>query len=375
MGARIIKIEGPRRPDQYRHLPIHEPGHEDIESSGAFHTLNYSKLGCTIDFTHPKGLALAKRIIAISDLVVENFAYGVMEKVGLTYDTVRAIRPDIIMIASSAMGKTGPDKAHVAYGRLLHAFSGLNSVTGYPGQGASNLGGTFTDPLTGTTMAFALLAALWHRRRTGEGQYIDLSMVEATLMQLPEFVMDYAANARVARPDGNHDGVAAPQNCYPCRHDDTWVAIAIRHQREWEAFCRALGDPEWSRDPRFLDQLGRFHNREALDELVAGWTRRFTPQEVTERLQVVGVAAGPSFSAAEMYQDPHLNARGFFVQVEHPVVGRKPIMRLPWLLDPGPNGQYWAAPTLGQHNDIVFREILGLPESEIDSLRQEGVIS
>jgi crotonobetainyl-CoA:carnitine CoA-transferase CaiB-like acyl-CoA transferase len=134
------------------------------------------------------GLALAKSIIAISAIVVENFAYGVMEKVGLTYDTVRAIRPDIIMLASSAMGKTGPDKAHVAYGRLLHAFSGLNSVTGYPGQGAANVGGTFTDPLTGTTMAFALLAALWHRRRTGEGQFIDLSMVEATLMQLPEFV-------------------------------------------------------------------------------------------------------------------------------------------------------------------------------------------
>jgi benzylsuccinate CoA-transferase BbsF subunit len=374
MGARVIKIEGPRRPDQFRSIAIHEPGHDDAESSGAFHGLNFSKLGCTIDFTLPEGVALARRLIAVSDVVIENFAYGVMQKVGLTYDVVREIRPDIIMVSSSAMGQTGPDRAHVAYGNLLHTFSGLNSVTGHPGSDAGSLGGTFTDPLTGTTLVFVVLAALWHRRHTGEGQFIDVAMTEATMMQLPEFILDYTVNSRVARPHGNADGVAAPNNCYPCRGDDRWVAISVRDEDEWSAFCRALGEPAWARDPCFSSQLARFEHREELDAHVAAWTRQLAPEEAADLLQRAGVPAGPSENAAELYDDPHLRRRGFFVDVEHPVVGKKPVMRLPWLLAPGPNGQYSPAPLLGQHNDVVFREILGLSDGELGELRAKGVI-
>lgn len=374
MGARVIKIEGPRRPDQFRSIAIHEPSHEDAESSGAFHGLNFSKLGCTIDFTLPEGVALARRLIAISDVVIENFAYGVMQKVGLTYDVVREIRPDIIMVSSSAMGQTGPDRAHVAYGNLLHTFSGLNSVTGYPGRDAASLGGTFTDPLTGTTLVFIVLAALWHRKRTGEGQFIDVAMTEATMMQLPEFILDYTVNGRVGRPRGNEDGIAAPNNCYPCSGDDKWIAISVRDENEWLAFRRALGEPAWTRDPGLASQLARFQNRQELDAHVAAWTRQFASEEVADLLQRAGVAAGPSHTAAEIYGDPHFRSRGFFVDVDHPVVGQKPIMRLPWLLEPGPNGQYWPAPLLGQHNDVVFREVLSLSDGEIGELRAKGVI-
>jgi crotonobetainyl-CoA:carnitine CoA-transferase CaiB-like acyl-CoA transferase len=374
MGARVIKIEGPRRPDQFRSIAIHAPRHDDAESSGAFHGLNFSKLGCTIDFTLPDGVALARRLIAVSDVVIENFAYGVMQKVGLTYDVVSKIRPDIIMVSSSAMGQTGPDRAHVAYGNLLHTFSGLNSVTGYPGRDAGSVGGTFTDPLTGTTLVFAVLAALWHRRRTGEGQFIDVAMTEATMMQLPEFILDYTVNGRVATPRGNEDGVAAPNNCYPCRGDDAWIAISVRDEDEWAALRRALGEPAWTRDPRFTSQLARFENRDALDAHVAAWTRQFAPADAADLLQAAGVAAGPSHTAAEVYGDPHFRSRGFFVDVDHPVVGTKPVTRLPWLLEPGPNGQYWPAPLLGQHNDEVFRKVLGLSDDEIDELRAKGVI-
>lgn len=374
MGARVIKIEGPRRPDQYRAIPIYPPGHEDLESSGAFHALNHSKLGCAIDFTHPKGLALIKQVIAISDVVVENFAYGVMEKIGLSYEAIRAIRPDIIMVSSSAMGKSGPDRAHVAYGTLIHAFTGLNSVTGYPGQCMASLGGTYTDPLTGTTMVLAILAALWHRRQTGEGQHIDLSMVEATLVQLPEFVMDYTANGRIAHPQGNSDGLAAPCNCYPCRGEDAWVAIVVRTEPDWHALCAVLGHPAWTREERFADPIQRFHHRAALDAYLAEWTRHQTPEDVTQRLQAAGVAAAPVYSAAALYQDPHLRARGFFIEVEHPVVGRRPLMRLPWLTDPAPNGRYWAAPRLGEHTEVVLRDLLGLTAEEIAALRAEGAI-
>lgn len=373
MGARVIKIEGPKRPDQYRANAIHEPGHTDMESSGAFHTLNYSKYGCTIDFTQARGLELAKQIIAKSDVVVENFAYGVLQKVGLDYEAIRSIRPDIVMVSSSAMGKTGPDREHVAYGALIHSFAGMNSVTGYDGDDFGEVGGTFTDPLTGNLMVLATLTGLWHQRRTGQGQLVDVSMVEASLMQLAPFVMDYTANGRIAQPEGNDLGTAAPHNCYPCLGDDEWVAIAVTNDEEWFAFCDAIGHPDWTTDPDYQDQLTRYQNRDALDALVSDWTCGRTAREITASLQACGVPAGPTYDAADLYEDPQLNAREFFVEVEHPVVGRKPVMRLPWLMESA-DSQYWAAPLLGEHNDLVFKDFLGLPDEEIASLRAEEVI-
>lgn len=374
MGARVIKIEGQRRPDQYRAIAIHVPGKEDpMEGSGAFHNLNHTKLQCSLDFTHPRGLELARRLVAISDVVVENFAYGVMERVGLGYDDLRKIKPDVIMVSGSAMGKSGPDKHHIAYGTLIHAFTGINAVTGYDGE-LGSLGGTYSDPLTGTTMVLAVLAALWHRRRTGQGQRIDMSMVEATMMQLPEFVLDYTANGRPGRSSGNVEGIAAPHDTYPCRGQNGWVAIAVRNDEEWQAFCKALGNPAWTCDPAFRDQLSRFRNRKALDAHVAAWTMTKTPLEAAELLQAAGVAAGPSYTAAQMHADQHFQARGLYVEVEQPLVGRKPIFALPYRLEPGPSERYGPAPTFGQHTDHVLRDILGMSEEEIVSLREEGVI-
>lgn len=374
MGARVIKIEGPARPDQYRAINIFVPGKEGTEGSGAFHNLNHTKLGCSIDFTHPKGLELVNRLVALSDIVVENFSYGVMERAGLGYDDLRKLRPDIIMLSSSAMGKTGPDKANIAYGTLIHAFAGLNSVTGYPDAPAGTVGATYADPLTGTTMVFATLAALWHRKRTGKGQLIDLSMVEATMMQLPEFILDYTANGRLSGPQGNARGVAAPHDCYPCVGEHAWVAIAVESDEDWGAFCTALGNPGWCKDPRFADQRSRFENKEALDKRVAEWTRTRTAAEATELLQAAGVAAAPMYDAQQLYEDPQLRVRDFYVEVDHPLVGRQPIMGLPWVTEPEPARRFWAAPTFGQHTDHVLRDILGVDEAEIASLRDEGVI-
>jgi benzylsuccinate CoA-transferase BbsF subunit len=372
MGARVIKVEGQRRPDQYRAIAIYVPGKEGMEGSGAFHNLNHTKLQCSFDFTRPRGLELAKKLIAVSDVVVENFAHGVMERVGLAYEDLVKIRPDVIMVSGSAMGKSGPDKHHIAYGTLIHAFTGINSVTGYDGE-IGSLGGTYADPLTGTTMVLAVLAALWHRRRTGEGQRIDMSMVEATMMQLPEYVLDYTANGRDGVSSGNGRGIAAPHDTYPCG-DNAWVAIAVETEAEWQAFRKALGEPEWAADDRFRDQPSRFRNRAALDECVAAWTRTRTPDEVTRVLQAAGVAAGPCYTAAEMDADPHFRARGVYTEVEHPVVGSKPIFTLPYRVEPG-GERYWAAPTFGQHTDHVLRDILGIDEAEIASLRAEGVIA
>jgi benzylsuccinate CoA-transferase BbsF subunit len=374
MGARVIKIEGPTRPDQYRATAIFVPGKEDItEGSGAFHSLNHTKLQCSIDFTHPRGLELAKQIVAMSDVVVENFSYGVMERAGLGYEDLKQIKPDIIMVSSSAMGKTGPDKNHIAYGTLIHAFSGINSVTGYNGE-LGSVGGTYSDPLVGTTMVFAILAALWHRKRTGEGQKLDLSMVEATMMQLPEYVLDYTANGRVASSHGNSYGIASPHDTFRCAGHNKWVAISVTDQEEWTLFCHALGDPSWCQDERFSDQLRRFENRDALYDYVAEWTSTRDVNQVVELLQSFGVAAGPSYNSEDMYNDPNMQARGMFPEVEHPFVGVKPIWALPWLMDGRRQERYWAAPTFGQDTDFVLRDLLGVSEDEIASLREQGVV-
>lgn len=373
MGARVIKIEGQRRPDQYRNIAIYVPGKTDIDSSGAFHTLNFSKLDCAIDFTTPRGLELVKQIVALSDVVVENFAYGVMERVGLGYEDLRQQRPDLIFVSGSAMGKSGPDKHHIAYGNLIHAFSGLNSIIGYDGEFGST-GSTFADPLTGSSMVFAILAALWHRRQTGQGQKIDLSMVEAALMQIPDIVLDYTANGRVAKSQGNTLGIAAPHDTYECSEENTYVAIAVTSDEEWRRFCGALGNPDWCSDERFRDPPSRFANRNDLDEQLRPWAKERTREEITALLQGAGVSAAPVYTAKDMYEDEHLNARQAFVQLEHPKVGRQPVVGLPWHISPGPAEQYWPAPLLGQHTDYILSEVLHIDAEEIATLRHQGVI-
>ncbi len=373
MGAKIIKIEGPYRPDQFRAGPTPTSATEDY--SLHFWGLNYSKLGCTVDIMQPKGRELALEIITHCDVVIQNYAYGVMEKAGLSYDDIRKVKPDIIMVSGSALGNSGPDKGHVTYGALLHAFSGLNAITGYAGEEPGGLNGTYTDPLTGITFFMAILAALWHKRRTGRGQFIDLSMAETTIAQIPEFFLDYTVNGRLNGPQGNNDGRgAAPHNSYPCSEVDFWLAITVSNQQEWESFCRVLEYPEWTSDPRFGDQFGRWKHRAALDGFVAGWTKKQQAYNAMNALQEAGVAAAVCQNNKAVLEDTHLQARGYYVELEHERVGRKPIMRVPWLFEPGPNGQYFPAPLLGQHNDVVFREILGLSDEELDDLRARKVI-
>ncbi len=373
MGARVIKIEGPYRPDQRRSSPTKIPGTNNENYSVSFWSLNYSKLGCTIDFTQPKGRELALKIISISDVVIENYAYGVMEKAGLTYEDLCKIRSDIIMVSGSALGKTGPGKGHVTYGALQHAFTGLNSITGYEGEEAGSVGGGFTDQVTGATFCTAVLAALWHRQRTGQGQFIDISMAETTMAQIPEFFLDDTVNGRVAGPQGNSERGAAPHNCYRCRGDG-WLAIGIRDQAEWERFAAVIGEPEWTRDSRFADQFRRWHNRHQLDRYVEGWTRTQDATDAMFLLQRAKVPAGVSNSSYDLFDNAHLNARGALVELEQQIVGRKPVMRLPYLLNPGPNGRYFPAPELGEHNDLVFREILSLSDDAIGDLRASKVI-
>ncbi|MBI2305327.1 MAG: CoA transferase [Chloroflexi bacterium] len=374
LGAEVIKVESNHHTDASRRLAPHHGGVFGLNRSAQFNSLNCSKKSITINMSKPRGRELAKELIKNSDVVVENFAAGVMERLGLGYETLKELKPDIVMLSLSGLGKTGPERSYVAWGPVLTGFTGLTSLTGFPDGRLWGVGGTWVDHLCAMTAAFCLSAALHHRRRTGQGQYIDVSMLENTVAQLGEATMDFSLNGRVRGPLGNWDDIQAPHNCYPCREDDTWVVLAVADDREWRALCQVMGDPPWTKEERFADSYRRWQNREALDQLMATWTRQHTPQEVTELLQKAGVAAGPSHNVPGLVEDPHLNQRGFFVEVVHPEVGPQRMAGLPWKLSACPEPNYQPPPLLGQDNYQVFCQLLGLPETEFAQLVADEVI-
>ena len=374
MGAEVIRIETSRRLDQFRKNPPFAEGKPGLNRAGSFHQLNYSKKSCTLDLNQPEAAEIAKEIVKISDVAIENFAFGVIDRFGLSYSVLKSVKPDLIMVSSTALGGTGPEKHHVAYGATIHSFSGICSLTGYTDGLPKPLGGTYTDPLSGVTLAFAVLVALHHRARTGQGQFIDVSMAEATMVQLPEGLMDYAMNRRVRQPMGNRDDIMAPHGCYACKGEDKWVAIAVATEEEWEALCHVITSPALSRDERFADPFSRWQNQDELDRLIGEWTREHTPYEAMGILQQVGIAAGVPLDTEELLNDPHLKERQLFIEIDHPEVGRRPVIRLPWNLTPGPSATYEHAPLLGEHNEYVFQDLLGMSKNDIAQLIAKRII-
>lgn len=374
MGAQVIKIESNRRVDQARLSSI-TTGQifADLDSSSVFNNLNLNKLGVTLDLGHPRGVELAKRIVSISDVMVQNMRPGVMDRLGLGYEALVQVKPDIIMLSSSAYGVTGPYREYTGYAPHFAAFGGLCGITGYPdGRPASFTGSA--DLRSATTAAFAILAALNFRQRTGKGQHIDLSSSEALSVLIGDVLMDYTMNQRQPSRRGNHDTIMAPHNCYRCKGKDKWVSIAVATDEEWEALCRVMGNPEWARDELFSDSYRRWQNQEKLDRLIGEWTINYSHYEVMEMLQAVGVAAMPSFNAEEIFSDPHLRERGFFTEVEYSKLGKQVVMTPPWKLSETPARIERPGPLMGEHNEYVFGELLGMPKREIAQLIEEKVI-
>ncbi|MBI2909272.1 MAG: CoA transferase [Chloroflexi bacterium] len=374
MGAEVIKIETSKRLDALRGAEPFADGVPGPNRSGRFNNLNLCKKGCTLDLTKPEAVELVNGLIKLSDVVIENFAFGVMARLGLGHETVLKIRPDLIYVSSSGLGAAGPKKHHVAFGNTVHAFSGLTALTGYYQGPPRGIGGTFSDPLTGITAAFAILAALHHRADTGLGQFVDLSMAEATLAQLPEAVMDYTMNGRVRGCEGNRDGSMAPHNTYPTRGEDEWVCIAVSSEEEWKSLCRAMGSPSWAAEDKFSDMFRRLQHQDELDSLIGEWTSSFSSREITDMLQKAGVPAGPSSNLEQFVTDPHLRARGYLFELDHPEAGRRTVSGLPWKLSHCPEPAYWPAPMLGEHNGYVFQELLGLAGDRVAELTASGVI-
>ena len=373
MGAEVIKIESNLRPDMTR--SFFSNVNTNLTMSAEYSGLNCGKKACTLNMTLPRARELAKEIIGVSDIVTENFGGSVMDRWGLGYADLKKIKPDIIMYSGSGFGRTGPYKEFPAYAGIAEAFAGLCSLNGYPGGDPLPMA-TFgyADITSAEHGAFAILTALHHRSKTGEGQYIDLSMTEVVASLLFGAIMDYTMNDRVQGLQGNWNSTMAPHSCYRCQGDDEWVAIAVSNDEEWKAFCYAIGNPELTMDERFRDGLNRWKNQEELDRLIEEWTKNHAHYEVMEILQKAGVMAGPTLKVAEVVQDRHLEERGFFIDVGHPDVGTVRFPRLPWRSSEGPQGNYEQPPCLGEHNDYVFRELLKMPEEEIARLEEEQVI-
>jgi len=374
LGAEVIKIESHTHIDQTRQGSITTgDDFEGFNASPIFNNANLNKKSVTINLKDPRGVELAKKIVVVSDVVVENMRPGKMDKLGLGYNNLVKVKPDIIMISSSGFGSTGPYRKYAGYAPIFASFGGLAYLTGYA-DGEPNTGSGVMDLRVGTTAAFAILAALIHRQKTGEGQYIDLSSSECISSLIGDQLLEYTMNGRSPMRCGNQDPIMAPHNVYRCKGDDKWVSIAVATDDEWKALCKAMGDPEWAKDEAFSDVYGRWKNRAKLDKYISEWTIEHTHYEVMNILQNVGVAAIPSFSAEEILSDPHVKARGKLTEVEHPVMGKKVVITPPWKMSETPAKIWKASPLLGENNEEIFGSLLGMSKEEIQKMVEEQII-
>ena len=374
LGAEVIKIESMARVDPSRHMTLTiGKSFEGVDNSPVFNSINLNKLSVRLNLKNPRAVDLAKKIVGISDVASENMRPGAMERIGLGYEAMKEVRPDIVMLSSSAFGEEGPFRRYGGYAPSFAAYSGLTHLTGYADAPPNPMTGS-VDLASAATAAFAVVAALNHRQQTGQGQHIDLSSVESLAVFTGDALMDYAMNGRVQSRNGNHDRIMAPHNCYRCRGDDKWVSIVVATDEEWHALCNAAGHPEWSADERFSDAYDRWRNRDELDRIVASWTIERTHYEVTEVLQAAGVAAMPSFSNEEIFSDPHFRERGLAAEVEHPTMGKQMVMGAPWRMSETPAEVKKASPLIGEHDEYVFGELLGMSTGEISRLTDEEVI-
>jgi benzylsuccinate CoA-transferase BbsF subunit len=374
LGAEIIKVESRKRIDHARFTSFTTgTNFSNPDQSPVFNSLNLNKQSVCLNLTQPKAVEIAKRLVEKSDVVVENMRPGVISRLGLDYQALEEVKPDIIYLSSSSCGQTGPDREHVGYAPNFASAAGLSYVTGYPDWPPSLLSGAI-DLRSATAAAFSILAALLCHQRTGEGQYIDLASQETSVMLNGSALMDYLMNGRVQMRKGNRDDRMAPHNCYRCRGDDNWISIAVANDREWRALCSAMGMPELAEDERFSRAETRWKHQDELDPIISDWTKDRDDYELMHQLQEVGVAATPSLSNKALYQDPHLRERGTFLQVDHPFLGKDWVLSPPWRLSETPASVRRHAPMLGEHDQEIFEKLLGMSPGEIESLKEEQVI-
>lgn len=376
-GAEVIKIESRQRPDVTRQYVSPSAPELGIQSqlSPWLTDWNAGKRCVALDLTRPAAVELAKRIIATADVVVENYSAGVMEKLGLGYAALERANRGIIMFSSSGYGDSGPCRNFITWGPNIEALSGLSTLSGFPHRECTIDQYAYPDAVGALHGLFAVLCALDHRSRTGQGQYINLSQFEATVASVGHVIMESLGNRREPQRLGNRSLHAAPHGCYRCAGEDRWCAIAVADEAGWARFCLAVGAPAWTRDPRFVSLETRLANAEALDSLVESWTSQRDAYDVMATLQAAGIAAGVVQTIEDQFRhDKQLAARQFFERVEHARKGTVLANGIPLGLTGTPGGTGRAGKAVGADNDYVFGEVLGMTRDEIRRYADAGAI-
>jgi benzylsuccinate CoA-transferase BbsF subunit len=372
-GATVVHVESRSRPDGFRvHYPPYKDNQPGLDRTGSFAIFNDSKYGVTLNLKSPRGLEVAKKLVGWADVLIENFAPGVIERLGLGYQAARQVNPSLVYLSSCNMGQTGPKASQRGFGSQLTSQSGFTYLAGYPEQDPMLLYGPYIDFVAVGFGLIAVLAALDHRRRTGEGQYIDLAQYETGLQFILPALLDYETNGRVMTHHGNRDANAAPHNAYPCR-GDAWCAIAVFGDDEWRALCQVAASAPWTKDARFATHGLRKQHEDALDQAIAQWTRDRDARQLMETLQAAGVEAMVVNTLGDIFSDPQLQHRKIWRQLRHTVLGTFDYEAPPYDLSDSP-ATLRASPLLGEHNRYVYREIVGMSDEEISSLEKDGVI-
>ena len=383
LGAQVIKIESSARLDITRrpHTMYGKP-------PSSFEQVNANKLSVTLNLKEPRAVELALELVRVSDMVLENFRPGVLERLGLGFDRLREVKEDLLMLSLSSNGQTGPERGYSGYAPMFAAAGGLGYLTGYPDGPPVELRHAM-DHTGGLMCALCAVAALCgkvplSKERAGNGKageagedrgiHLDVSVRDVATAFIGPALMDFAMNGREQTPQGNGNGAAAPHGVYRCAGEDAWVSIAVTTEREWQCLRRALADPAWANEPSFGDGYQRWLHRKELDRKVEAWTLERTPREATNLLQAEGVAAFPSMSADQLMADPHLAARGAFPEITHPEKGRQRGVAPPWRFTGTPARLDGWTPSLGEDNDAVFHGILGVPLEEVRALQEAKVI-
>ncbi|MBM3671813.1 MAG: CoA transferase [Actinobacteria bacterium] len=373
-GAEVIKVESIRRPDGFRFSgAVPELGDDWYERGGIFAAVNLNKREVTLELSHEDGRALFLKLVEQADVVLENFSARVVEQFGLSYDALCTVKPDIIMVRMPGFGLEGPWRDYVGWAMVIEQATGMASVTGPP-EVPMHPGG-LADPVIGMHAAVAVQAALAYRERTGDGQLIEVAQLETGANVTAELIVEWSAHGAALPREGNRDQSVAPQGVYPCRADTPipeWVAVTIADDDQWEVFANALDHAEWASDDALRKLDGRHARHDDLDAGIAAWTASRSPAEVVGALRPLGIPVAHVIAVPRMYHDPQLNAREWFVELDHAIAGPRRYPGWPMRFSFTDAHHRFGAPTLGQHNREILEE-LGLSETEIDRLERDGI--
>ncbi|MFC2068985.1 CaiB/BaiF CoA transferase family protein [Chloroflexota bacterium] len=373
-GASVVKVESHARPDVVRISAPYKDGVVGIDNSTWFANANNSCYSVSLNLKKPRGRDIAWKLIEWADVIGENFSPGTMSKMGLDYESVRERKPDIIYFSTSQLGQSGPYSRFTAWGWHASAMSGFTYLIGEPSMDPVPYPGAYNDYIACRFSAFAIMAALEHKRQTGQGQFIDLSQMESSCHVLATPLLDYFANNRVLERNGNRVEYAVPSGVFPCVGDDRWCAIVVSTEEEWHTLCQAMSKPDWINDPRFSTFLTRKKNETELEKLISEWTVKHSSEEVETLLQGVGVAAHVVENAKDLAEDPQLQHRGYFRQYRHSVIGTHTYRGPSFKMSKTPDVEF-AGPALGEHNEYVLKELLGLSDDEIAEALIDGSIT